>query len=303
MNGDLRTLENKFKDVQNKQQQRIIHSASLQLNLTAATNNLADKLKSLKNDFNTVETKQQDIINRDINILRSNLRVTTNNLENKFDAFDQKLSSTQEKQLELISDMRNHGHGNKQRIDQLTAEITKFRSDFESFDQQVKTVQQQQAKLISKDDLLAQRMNDSLTNITFYMNQIERQALGNITDLSSQMNSTTKKVDVLWINLLNSRDLVVPILENYTFYGSSSEIIKMRNTRNVTLENEIRSAIDEIDLNEVEFKRIVTDRIRIQPNDIKLHPIDSNLKKVKITFTVQSFERNNLYFTLGSFDG
>ena len=462
MNNDLKTLENEFKDVQNKQQQRIIHSASLQLNLTATTNNLANKLESLKNEFNTVQNKQEETISRDINILQSNLTATTNNLANIFAIFDsklnstqekqlklsskvtdfteefklidqqienvqqkqielshlseendhkiismsknindglnrldkklnytqekqleltfdlrshghadidqltsqiknfkndfklidqqigtvqqkqfelsrlskendqkrnaistkitdgmkfmnrldEKLNSTQEKQLELTSDVRGHGHGNKQRIDQLTSQITKFTSDFEVFDEQVKTVQQQQAKLISKDDLLDRRMNVLWTNITFYMNQIERQAFENITDLSSHMNSTTKKIDVLWINLLNSRDMIVPLLENFTFYGPAADIIEMRNTgrMNVTSENAIRSAIDEIDLDEVEFKRIVTDltrinRIQFEPNDIKLHPIDSNLKKVKHSSTVESFARNKLYLTSGSFDG
>ena len=95
-------------------------------------------------------------------------------------------------------------------------------------------------------------------------------------------------------------DLIVPILENYTLNGPAADIFKIRAgiVKNVTLENEIRSAIHEIDLNETaEYKRIVTDRIRIKPNDIKLHPIDSNLKKVKYSFTVQPFARNKLYFT------
>ena len=290
MNSDLKTLENEFQDVQNKQHQRIIHSASLQLNLTATTNNLADQLESLKNEFNTVQTKQQDIINRDINILRSNLRVTTNNLENKFDAFDQKLSSTQKKQLELTSDMRNHGHGNKQRIDQLTSEITNFRSDFEIFDQQVKTVQQQQAKLISKDDLLDRRMNDSLTNITFYMNQIERQAFENITDLSSQMNSIRNKVGTLWINFLDGKNLIQPIIQKYAWNYADSIGAETENKTEA-----IREEIERLDFNETaEYKRIVTDRIS-DSFSIKLHPIDSNLKKVKYSFTVQPFARNKLY--------
>ena len=276
MNSDLKTLENEFQDVQNKQQQRIIHSASLQLNLTATTNNLADQLESLKNEFNTVQTKQQDIINRDINILRSNLRVTTNNLENKFDAFDQKLSSTQKKQLELTSDIRNHGHGNKQRIDQLTSEITNFRSDFEIFDQQVKTVEQQQTKLISKDDLLDRRMNDSLTNITFYMNQIERKAFENITDLSSQMNSTRNKVGTLWINFLDGKNLIQPITQKYKWNYATSLTTSLQN-----LTEAVRQEIERLDFNETaEYKRIVTDRFS-DSFSIKLHPIDSNLKKVK----------------------
>ena len=361
MNNDLKTLENEFKDVQNKQQQQIIQSASLQLNLTATTNNLANKLESLKNELSTVQTKQKEIINRDINILRSNLTATTNNLANRIDVVDQNLSSTQEKQLELTSDVRDHDHANKQRLDQLTSHINQLTNEFKLIDQQIGTVQQKQIELSRLGEENDQKMNtistnltdgmnrldeklnstqkkqleltsdvrshgygnkqriDQLTsqitnftsdfdvfnqqvstNITFYLNQIERQAFENITDLSSQMNSTTKKMDVLWFNLLNSLDMVVPILENFTIYAPAADIIEKRYRKNVTLENAIRSAMDEIYLNVVEtvdFKRIVTDHIRFQPNDIKLHPIDSNLKKVKHSFTVESFARNKLYFT------
>ena len=59
-------------------------------------------------------------------------------------------------------------------------------------------------------------MNDSMTNVTFYMNQIERQAYENINDLSSQMNSTTKKIGLLWrqigieFTLLNSLAIFYP---------------------------------------------------------------------------------------------
>ena len=296
MNGNLKNLENEFKDVQNKQQQRIIHSANLQLNLTTTTNNLADRLKSLKNEFNTFQTKQQDIINRDINILRSNLRVTTNNLANRIDTLDHKLNSTQEKQQELISDLLNHGHGNKQRLDQLESQMTNFTSDFESFDQQIKTVQQKQITFISQD-VLDRKINDSMTNVTFYMNQIERQAFENITDLSSQMNSTTKKIGLLWLNFLDGKNLISPLLVKYGGNNYADSIGASNKTE------ALRKEIERLVVNETtEYKRIVTDRI---PNSfsVKLHPIDSNLKKVKYSFTVQPFARNKLYFTLGIFDG
>ena len=457
MNGDLKILENEFKDVQNKQQQRIIQSANLQLNLTATTNNLANKIESLKNELNTVQTKQQKIINRDITLLRSNLTATTNNLANRIDVVDQnlnstrdkqleltsnlrnhghgnklridqlelqiknftndfklidhqietvqqkqikssrlseenehkiiamsknltdgmnrldkklnytqekqleltfdvrshghadidqltsqiknfkndfklidqqietvqqkqmelshlseendqkinvisknltdgmnrldeKLNSTQEKQLKLTSDVRSHGHGNKQRIDQLTSQITNFTSYFEVFDQQVKTVQQQQAKFISKDDLLDRRMNVLWTNITFYMNQIERQAFENITDLSSQMNSTTKKIGLLWMNFLDGKNLIQPITQKYPL--TYAESIGAKDPENKT--EAVRQEIDNLETDQLELdesKRLVTDRI-LDSFSIKLHPIDSNLKKVKYSFTVEPFARN-----------
>ena len=95
-----------------------------------------------------------------------------------------------------------------------------------------------------------------------------------------------KKVDVLWINLLNSKNLIEPLLVNFTTHRAAADIIKIPYVKNATVENAIRYAIDEIDLYEEEFQRLAFGRIRNIPTDIKLHPIDSNLKKVKTTSLV-----------------
>ena len=118
-----------------------------------------------------------------------------------------------------------------------------------------------------------------MMNVTFYMNQIERQAFENITDLSSRMNSTTKKIGLLWINFLDGKNLIPAILQKYgrTYAESIGAKDPPQNQTDA-----IRQEIEHLDVNETaEFKRIVTDRIPSEPNDIKLHPIDSNLKKVK----------------------
>ena len=150
----------------------------------------------MKNDF---QKQQLQIITRidghdqSIQNMQSDLTVTRNigeTLTDEFDNFDQKLNKTQEMQLELASQIRNHGHGNKQRIENLESQITNFKNDFQTFDRDLKTVQQKQIELISREDVLHRRMNVLWTNITFYMNRIERQAIDNITDLSSQMNTT-----------------------------------------------------------------------------------------------------------------
>ena len=332
-----------MKEIQNKQQQRIIFSSTLKSNLAATTNNLANKIDLVDRKLNSTQEKQLKLTSdlRDhghgnkqpLDQLESHIKNFANefklideqmetaqqkqnelsrfgigneqkinavwtNLTENIHRLEEKLNSTQVKQLEMTSDIRNHGHGNKQRIEQLTSQITNFKSDFEIVDQEVKTVQQQQAKLISKDDLLDRRMNVLWTNITFYMNQIERQAFENITDLSSQMNSTTKKVGLLWINFLDGKNLISPILQKYRIsYADSIDTTSLKNKTDA-----LRQEIEQLDVDETaEYKRIVTDHIPV--SSIKLHPIDSNLKKVKITFTVHPFERNNLYFTLGNFDG
>ena len=320
-----------MKEIQNKQQQRIIFSSTLKSNLAATTNNLANKIdlvyrklnstqekqleltsdlrdhghgnkqrldqleshiKNFANDFKMIDQQMETVQQKQNELSRfgigneQKINVVWTNLTENINLLEEKLNSTQEKQLELTSDIRNHGHGNKQRIDQLTSQITNFKSDFEIVDQQVKTVQQQQAKLISKDDLLDRRMNVLWTNITFYMNQIERQAFENITDLSSQMNSTTKKNELLWINFLDDKNLISP--KNYAEFNRAKE--------------SFREDLERLDINETDYKRIVTDRI-LDSFSVKLHPIDSNLKKVKYSFTVQLFERDNLYLVSGSFDG
>ena len=290
----------------------------------------------MKNEFQDDQRKQLEIISRDINILQSNLTATTNTLAKKIDLVDRKLNSTQEKQLKLTSNLRDHGHGNKQRLDQLMLHVKNFANDFKLIDQQMETVHQKQNELsrsgikneqkinavrtnltenihrleekltsdiqnhghgnkhridqlasqIKSQDVIDQKMNLTLTNITVYMNQIQRQAFENITILSSEMNITTKKVGSLWINFLDGKNLISPLLPKY---GSRNyaEYIRVKES--------IDEELERFDIYEAEYKRIVTDRI---PNtfSLKLHQVESNLKKVKITFTLHPFESNNLYF-------
>jgi len=293
----------------------------------------------LRNEFEDVQNKQQEIINRDINILRSNLTTTTNNLASKIEIVDQKLNSTQEKQLKLTSDLRDHGHGNKHRLDQLTSKIENFKNEFKLIDQQIENFQQTQIELsrlgeengqtinflrtnlthemhrldeklnstqqkqleLTTDirnhghgnkqridqltsqinnfishDVLERKMNLSLTNITFYMDQIQRQAFENISSLSSQMNITTEKVGSLWLNFLDGKNLISPILQKYVTYAES---IGAKDPPQNRTDN-IRQEIDRLVNEKAEYKRIVTDRIP-DSLSVKLHPINSNLKKVK----------------------
>lgn len=84
LNGELKTLQHEFNEVKNKQQQRIIHSSSLQLNFTTTTNNLANEIQLLKNEFNSIQSKQREIISQDLN--NRNLKIITNdlNIQSKF---------------------------------------------------------------------------------------------------------------------------------------------------------------------------------------------------------------------------
>ena len=158
----------------------------------------------MKKEFNAVQNKQSEIISRDINTLKSNLAATTNNLANVFDFFDLKLNSTEEKQLELISKVTN---------------------DFKLHNQQLETVQKKQIELSRLSDANGQKINGLWTNLTDdkenvnqKLNSIQEkqlelasrvrdhghgnkeridqlasqisQVLENITDLSSEMNST-----------------------------------------------------------------------------------------------------------------
>ena len=113
---------------------------------------------------------------------------------------------------------------------------------------------------------------------------LSRFATGNNhLDVIDQANKQKKKVDVLWINFLNSTNRLAYILDKNTIYRPAGDIIRSPYLKNVTVENATRNDIDELDLYETEFQRVVFDQIPNKPNDMKLHPIDSNLKKVKIT--------------------
>ena len=101
---------------------------------------------------------------------------------------------------------------------------------------------------------------------------------GRLNKTIYQIEDQKNKVDILWINLLDGKNLVSPILEKYRIIDNYAEFIN----RTVAIRNEI----DLIDLNETEQKRIITDRVTnfdsfLDSFSIKLHPIDDNLKRVR----------------------
>ena len=61
---------------------------------------MKDELKSFKNEFQNSQIKQQEIISRDINILRSNLTVTRKHLADVEESFRNR---TEESQVQLKS--------------------------------------------------------------------------------------------------------------------------------------------------------------------------------------------------------
>ena len=132
----------------------------------------------MENGLNDVQKQQIQIITRndrheqDVKILKSNIMERRDNLTKIFDSFVQKLNFTQEKQLELASRFRDHGHGNKQQIDNLASEMTKFRNDIKLMDQQITTVQQQQIKLTTLSQGNEQKINVLWTNLTDSINRL-----------------------------------------------------------------------------------------------------------------------------------
>ena len=132
----------------------------------------------MENGLNDVQKQQIQIFTRndrheqDVKILKSNIMERRDNLTKIFDSFVQKLNSTQEKQLELVSHVRDHGHGNKQQIDNLASEMTKFKNDIKLMDQQITTVQQQQVKLATLSQGNEQKINVVWTNLTDSINRL-----------------------------------------------------------------------------------------------------------------------------------
>ena len=118
------------------------------------------------------------------------------------------------------------------------------------------------------------------------------------------MDNQTHKIGVLWINFLDGKSLISPILQKYPWNYAASITIDLQNRSEA-----IREEIERLDVNETsEYKRIVTDRIS-DSFSVKLHPIDSNLKKVKTVslFTIwkgiSPFTGFTSGFTSGKFDG
>ena len=246
----------------------------------------------MENGQNNVQKQQIQIIARndrheqDVKILKSNL------------------NSTQEKQLELASKIRDHGHGNKQQIDNLAFQVTKSKNDFKLIEQQLKTVQQQQIQLTNLGRDNEQKINATWTiiwtNITNDINRLtdKQREMTNITGdisdinlrlqeaenqeklLSERIDGQYKKVAVLWINFLDSKNLTQPILQKYgRSYAESIGVWSLSQNKTDAIRHEIEQ-INPNQINETEYKRIVTDRIP-DTFSVKLHPIDSNLKKVK----------------------
>ena len=95
------------------------------------------------------------------------INIIWTNLTDKIHRLDENLNSTQEKPLELTSRIHSHGHGNKDRIDQLTTKVTSFTNDLETLDQKVKTVQEGQTTMNSRKDAVDKRISQIEQNINY----------------------------------------------------------------------------------------------------------------------------------------
>ena len=162
----------------------------------------------MKKEFNAVQNKQSEIISRDINTLKSNLAATTNNLANVFDFFDLKLNSTEEKQLELISKVTNDfklhdqqietvqqkqmelarlGEGNGQKINVLWTNLT---DDIHLLNHKLSSTQEKQLELTSRVRDHGHGNKQRIDQLDEQIKNIQRIAFENITELSSQINTT-----------------------------------------------------------------------------------------------------------------
>ena len=100
---------------------------------------------------------------------------------------------------------------------------------------------------------------------------------GELRDHIIRFDGQTKKIGLLWINFLDSKNLISPILSRYgNTYADSIGATNSNKTKAV------REEIERLDVNETaEYKRIVTDRLP-SSFSVKLTPIDENEKKVNM---------------------
>ena len=101
--------------------------------------------------------------------------------------------------------------------------------------------------------------------------------LANLTDeltaLKQKQNEHDQKLDVMWINVLEEKNMTLPVMQQYINYASS-----LNHTSDAP--EMIRKSLAAINPSQInEYKRLVTDRLP-DALSLKLHPIDGNLKKV-----------------------
>ena len=139
-------------------------------------------------------------------------------------------------------------------------------------------------------------------------------------ELIDRVDKHSQKVNVLWVNLLAMKNVLNPELKAYyiTNYADSinSTWIHLQNTWEVTKRvlrmkfnfgNAVHEEIDQIDPIADESTRQwhkYVETVTHRSFDIKLHPIDGNLKKVRFTFTrfvARTYLATNI--TSGSADG
>jgi len=112
LDNEFKSFKTVLKDVQNKQQERIIYSSTLKSNITATANNLANKIHVLDQKMNSTQQKQLNLTSqvtewslfseengKKIGVIRTNLTDGIYRL-------DQKLNSIQEKQVDAESALR-----------------------------------------------------------------------------------------------------------------------------------------------------------------------------------------------------
>ena len=102
-------MKTELKDVQDKQQQRIIYSSRLKSNITAKANDLAIKIDVLDQKMNSTQEKQLNLTSQVTKLSYlgeqngKKISVISTNLTDGIHRLDQKLNSTQQNRLEAES--------------------------------------------------------------------------------------------------------------------------------------------------------------------------------------------------------
>ena len=219
MKTELEEIQTNLTDGMNRLDQKLNSTQENQLILTSQVTNFTNEFKLIGQQIEKVKQKQNELSDLSEGSGNQEINILSTNLTDEIQRLNEKWNSTNEKQLELTSRLKDHGHGNKHRIDQLE-----------------------------------------------------------------------KKIGVLWINFLDSKNLISPLLQKYgKTYGETIGI------KNATKYKALRKEIERLDVNETtEYKRIVTDRIP-SSFSVKLTPIDGNKKKVKTVFHITSKRFKQIY--------
>lgn len=164
--------------------------------------NLTDDLQRLDQKLNSTHEEQLELTSR----VQDQLTTQVTRFTNDFGTLNQKVRTLQQGQTSLVSrdraldgkieQVKQYGHGNRGRIDQLTTKVTRNTNDLRTQISNVRTLQQGQSTLTSKDVALDRKIE-----------QVKQYGHGNSGRINQLTTKVTRNTNDLRTQISNVRTL------------------------------------------------------------------------------------------------